>query len=138
MEAKANNHRGFIGVRAKEILEHLFTNYGEILAQDLVANRVKTGDEWDPNTPFQNLVTKVQEIQEFTTYGGRSIEEVEITNVLYTVIYNTEEYCEECKKWSDKAIEYKTWENFQTFFQYAQKKIIKKSQATTQKPVTME
>ena len=44
MEAKANNHRGFIGVRAKEILEHLFTNYGEILAQDLVENRVRMGE----------------------------------------------------------------------------------------------
>ena len=38
---KSNKHRGFTGVRAREILEHLFTNYGEILAQDLVANRLK-------------------------------------------------------------------------------------------------
>ena len=86
MAEKSNKHRGFIGVRAREILEHLFTNYGEILAQDLVANRVKLVEEWDPTTPFQTLVTKVQDIQEFATYGGRSIAEVDITNVIYTVI----------------------------------------------------
>ena len=43
MTEKAKNHRGFTGVRAREILEHIFTNYGEILAQDLVENRVKLG-----------------------------------------------------------------------------------------------
>ena len=82
MAAKANKHRGFTGVREREILEHLFTNYGEILAHDLVANTVKMGEEWDPTTPFQTLVTKVKDIQEFTTDGGRSIEEVDITDVI--------------------------------------------------------
>ena len=56
-----------------------------------------------------------------------------ITNVLYTVIYNTGEYCEECNKCSDKATGDKTWEKLQTFFQDAQRKLRKKSQATTQK-----
>ena len=86
MVAKSNKHRGFTGVRSREILEHLFTNYGEILAQDLVENRVKIGEEWDPTTWFQNLVTKLQDTQEFAIDGGRSIEEVDITDVLYTVI----------------------------------------------------
>ena len=63
MAAKSNKHRGLTGVRAREILEHMFTKYGEKLAQDIVANRVKMGEEWDPTTPFQNLFTKVQDIQ---------------------------------------------------------------------------
>ena len=58
---------------------------------------------------------------------------MDITDVLYTVIYNTGAYYEECNKWSDKAVGDKTWGNFRTFFQYAQRKIRKKSQATTQK-----
>ena len=73
-------------------MDHMFKNYDEILAQNLVANRTKIGEEWDPTTPFQTLVTKVQYIQEFTTDGGRIIEEVEITDVLYTVLYNTGAY----------------------------------------------
>ena len=132
MVEKANKHRGFTGVRAREILERLFTNYGEILAQDLVANRVKMGEKWDPTTLFQTLVTKVQDIQELAKDGGSSIEEVDIIYVLYTLIYNTGVYYEECNKWSDKATGYKTWENFQTFFQDAQRKQLNKSQATTQ------
>ena len=118
---------------AREILDHLFTNYGEILAHVLVENRVKLGEEWDPTTPFQNLVTKLQDIQEFSTDRGRSIAEVDITNVLYMVIYNTGAYYEECKKWSDKSTVEKTWENFQTFFQDAQRKLRKKRQAMKQK-----
>ena len=98
MAAKSNKHRGHTGVRAREILEHLLKNYVEILAQDLVANRMKMGVEWDPTIAFQNLVIKVQDIQEFATDGGRSIEDVDITDVLYTVIYNTGAYYEECNK----------------------------------------
>ena len=103
MAEKSNKHRGLTGVRAREILEHIFTNYGEMLAQDIVANRVKLGEEWDPTTPFQPLVKKLQDIQEFATDRGRSIAEVDITDALYTVIYNTCAYYKESKKWSDKA-----------------------------------
>ena len=53
--------------------------------------------------------------------------------MLYTVIYNTGAYYEECNKWLDKATGDKNWENFQTFFQDAQRKLRKKSQSTTQK-----
>ena len=61
-------------------------------------NSVKLGEEWDPTTPFQILFTKVQDIQEFATYGWRSIEKVDITDVIYTVIYNIGAYYEECNK----------------------------------------
>ena len=74
MAVKANKHKEFTGLKEREILEHLFTNYGEILAQDLVVNRVKMGEESDPTTPFQTLVTKVQDIQEISIDGGRGIE----------------------------------------------------------------
>ena len=53
--------------------------------------------------------------------------------MLYTVIYNTGAYYQDCKKWSYKATGDKTWENFQKFFQDAQRKLCKKSHATTQK-----
>ena len=49
------------------------------------------------------------------------------------MIYNTGAYYEECNKWSDKATGDKTWEKFQRFFRYSQRKLRKKSQATTQK-----
>ena len=93
-----------------------------------MANKVKLGEEWDPTTSSQTLVTKVQDIQEFATYGGRSIAEVDITNVIYTVIYNTGAHYEECNKCSYKATGYKTWENLQTFFPDTQRKLHKKIQ----------
>ena len=43
MAAKGNKHRGLKGLRAREILEHLFTNYGEIMAHYIVTNMVKMG-----------------------------------------------------------------------------------------------
>ena len=58
---------------------------------------------------------------------------MDITDVLYTVIYNIGAYYEECNKWLDKATGYKTWGDFQTFFQDLQRKLCKKSQSTTHK-----
>ena len=102
-------------------------------AQYIVANRVKLGKEWDPTTPFQTLFKKLQDIQEVAKVGGGSIEEVDVIDVVYMVIYNTSAYYKECKIWSDNATGDMTWENFQTFFQDSHRKLLKKSQATTQK-----
>ena len=70
MAEKANKHRELTGVRAREILEHLFTNYGEILAQDIVANRVKLGEEWDPNTLFQTLDKRCKKFKNLQQMEG--------------------------------------------------------------------
>ena len=49
---------------------------------------------------------------------------------MYTLLYNTGRYYEECEKCTDKEVAYKTWDNFQTFFQNSQRKM-KRGQLVT-------
>ena len=52
---------------------------------------------------------------------------MDIADVLYTVMYNKGAYYGECNKLLDKSKGDKTLDHFQTFLQYAQMKIRKKS-----------
>ena len=66
-------NRGFAHLRLRDIFTHLFTEYRQVENQHLVGNRLKLLEPWDANKPFQELVKRVQEIQEFANDGGRTI-----------------------------------------------------------------
>ena len=111
------------GVRVRDIISFLFTNYAEITQQDLIANRQRLTDEWDPNRPFPDLTIRVQEVQEIATDGRRPISDNDAIDAIYTVIYTTRIFFEKCEEWNDKTMADKTWINFQTHFVKAQRKI---------------
>ena len=73
----------------KDIITHLFMEYGHVENQDLVGNCSKLLEPWDVNRPFQELVQRVQEIQEFANDRGRTIADEDIVDTIYTLVYNT-------------------------------------------------
>ena len=84
--------------------------------QDLVGNCSKLSELWDANRPFQELVQGVQEIQEFANDGGRTITNEDTVNTIYTLVYNTGLFYNNCNKWDDKQRDEKTLANFQANF----------------------
>lgn len=58
--------------------------------------------EWDPSRPIFDLIQRVQEIEEFVTDGQRPILEDNIVDAIYTVIYNTGVYFDDCVELEDK------------------------------------
>jgi hypothetical protein len=122
--------RTFNGVRVRDIISFLFTNYAEITQQDLIANRQRLTDEWDPNRPFTDLTTRVQEVQEIATDGRRPISDNDAIDAIYTVIYTTGIFFDACEEWNDKTTADKTWVNFQTHFVKAQRKTRLRQKAT--------
>ena len=95
-------NRGFTHLRVRDIVVHLFMEYGQVENQDLVGNRSKLSEPWDANRPFQELVKRVQEIQKFANDGGRTIFDEDIVNTIYTLVYNTGLVYDDCDKWDDK------------------------------------
>ena len=57
----------------RDIVVHLFMEYGQVENQDLVGNRSKFSEPWDTNRPFQELVQRILEIQDFANDEGRTI-----------------------------------------------------------------
>ena len=70
----------------RDIVTHLLTEYGQVEKQDLVGNRVKLSEPWYANRPFQELVQRVEEIQEFADDGGRTIADEDIVDKIYTLV----------------------------------------------------
>ena len=110
----------------REIVTHLFTDYGQVENQELVGNRAKLSEPWDANRPFHELVQRVQEIQEFANDRGKKIADKYIVDTIYTLVYNTGLFYNDCNKWDEKQWDKKTWAKFQAHFQSAQRKYKRK------------
>ena len=67
----------------RDIVTHLLTEYGQVDNQYLVGKRAKLSE------PFQELVQRVQEIQEFANDGGCTIADKNIVDTIYMLVYNT-------------------------------------------------
>ena len=117
-----NRNQGFAHIRVREIITYLFAEYGQVEYQDLMGNRSKLSDPCDTNFPLQELVQRVQEIQEFATDGGRTITDDNILDKMYTIVYNNGLFYNDCDKCDNKERSDKTWANFQAHLQAEHRK----------------
>ena len=99
--------------------------------QDLVRNFSKLSEPWDANRPFQELVQRVQEVQEFDNDRGRTISDEDTVDTIYMMVYKTGLFYYDCDKWDDKQRDEITWTNFQAHFQAAQQKYNRKQKVAT-------
>ena len=114
----------------RDIVTHLFREYIQVENQDLHGNRAKLSEPWDANRPFQELVQRVQEIQEFEDDRGQMISDEDIVDTIYMLVYNTGLFYDECDKWDEKQRYEKTWEKFLAHFQSAQRKYKRKHKSS--------
>ena len=115
----------------RDIVTYLFTEYEQVENQYLVGNRSNLSEPWDADRPFQELVQRVQEIQEFANDGGRAIADEDIVDTIYTLVYNTGLFYDDCDKWDKNQRYEKTWANFLAHFQAAQRKYKRKQKSST-------
>lgn len=128
--ALRNRHVGFANRSIREILEFLFTNYGNITPMDLKANTDRLNAPWDPSTPFEMLIDQIEECQEVADIGNQPFSHQQIVNAAYTLVYNTGLFFEDCKAWNRKLEADKFWDNFKTHFFEAHREL--RQQQTTQ------
>jgi uncharacterized protein with HEPN domain len=131
LAAQVCPNRGLTHLTTKVVLEQVFSDWGQVTQQDMVANRNRLHEEWDPSRPFSDLIQRVQEIEEYATDGQRPIRENDIVDAIYTVIYNTGVYFDDCVEWDDKPATAKTWPNFKAHFNQAQLRARRRQKATT-------
>ena len=93
-----DRNRGFAHLWVRDIATHLFTEYGQVENQDLVQNRSKLSKPCDANIPFHELVQRVEEIQKFANDGWQAIADKDIFDKIYTLVYNTGLFYDECDK----------------------------------------
>jgi hypothetical protein len=61
---------GFANITAREILDHLFITYGNIMAVDLENNFEQMRRAWCPQQPVKSIFKQIQDFADYSEAGG--------------------------------------------------------------------
>ena len=116
----------------RNLLKHLFENYGNITQLELEDKDTKMRSLWDPNSPFDCLVQQLEDGQDYTNDGGQPYTTDQLLRIAYTLVNKTGLYFEDCKAWNAKPNNEKTWTNFKAHFHRTQRLICDQLRTTKQ------
>ena len=123
MYIKALSHRitGFAQITTRQIIVHLYDNYGKLSPQDLKQNNDNMMTPYDVNTPIETLFEQIEEAVDIASEAGAPYNQNQILNTAYTLIYDTNSFPQTCREWRRLPEANKTWPEFKTMFSEAHK-----------------
>jgi hypothetical protein len=107
---------GFTNISAIDMLDHLFSTYGNITAVDLEINFENMRRAWDPQQPVESLFKQIQDCADYSEAGGILIGHPKQINVGYAKIFATGHFMSACRLWNEKHLIEKTWTQFKSHF----------------------
>jgi hypothetical protein len=110
------NMVGFANISARDILDHLFSTYGNITAVDLEINFEHMRRAWDPQQPVESLFKQIQDCVDYSEAGGVLIGHPQQINIGYAKIFATGHFMSACRRWNEKHLIEKTWTQFKSHF----------------------
>jgi hypothetical protein len=114
-----DNMVGFANISARDMLDHLFSTYGNITAVDLELNFEHMRRAWDPQQPVESLFKQIQDCADYSEVGGILIGNQQQINVGYAKIFATGHFMSACRRWNEKPLAEKTWAQFKAHFSAA-------------------
>jgi hypothetical protein len=84
-----DNMVGFANISARDMLDHLFSTYGNITAMDLEINFEHMRQAWDPQQPVEALFKHIQDCADYSEAGGFLIGHPQQINVGYANIFSS-------------------------------------------------
>jgi hypothetical protein len=93
-----DNMVGFANISARDMLDHLFSTYGNIAAVDLEINFEHMRRAWDPQQPVESLFKQIQDCAEYYEAGGVIIGHPQQINVGYAKIFATRHFMSACRR----------------------------------------
>jgi hypothetical protein len=107
---------GFANISARDMLDHLFTTYGNITAVDLENNFEHMRQAWDPQQPAESLFKQIQDFADYSEAGGFLIGHPQNINVGYAKMFATGHFISACRRWNENPLAEKTWAQFKAHF----------------------
>jgi hypothetical protein len=111
-----DNMVGFANISARDMLDHLFSTYGNITVVDLEINFENMRRAWDPQQPVESLFKRIQYCADYYEAGGVLIGHPQKINVGYAKIFSTCHFMSACRRWKEKHHIEKTWTQFKSHF----------------------
>jgi hypothetical protein len=106
----------YANISSRDMLDHLFENYGKITAVDLEINFEHMRRAWDPQQPVETLFKQIQDCADYSEAGGIPIGPSQQINVGYAKIFATGHFMSACRRWNEKPAANKTWTHFKSHF----------------------
>ena len=110
---------GYANVTPLQMIEHLYTEYGELTPQDISNNRTALKADYDPNTTMVSYFYKIREIRNIAVRAGNPISENDLIAELYLVMARTGIFDKTIDEWDELTAVDKTWARFQSHFKTA-------------------
>jgi hypothetical protein len=110
---------GFANISARDMLDHLFTTYGDITAVDLENNFEHMRRACDPQQPVESLFKQIQECADYYEAGVVLVGHTQQINIVYANIFATGHFMSACCRWNEKTLSEKTWAQFKAHFSAA-------------------
>jgi hypothetical protein len=95
-----DNMVGFANISARDMLDHLFSTYGNITAVDLEINFEHIRRAWDLQQPVEALFKQIQDCADYSEAGGVLIGHPQKINIRYAKIFSTGQFMSACRRWN--------------------------------------
>ena len=69
---------------------------------------------WDPSAPFEVLIDQIENAQEIAQDAVQPYTQAQILNNALHIVIQTGVFVKDCKEWTKKPQQEKTWVNFKT------------------------
>ena len=107
-----NRYTGYASLTTKQLLEHLYAQYGAIVLVNLLDGEDGMKAPYDASMPIEVLFDQIEDGIEFAENASDPYTATKILRIAYNVIYKTGQFNLECYKCAQKAARDKTWEKF--------------------------
>ncbi len=103
------------------VIQHLQTTYGQITAEDLLANREQLKAPWQPETEMEHFFDNIENCVAYAAKGQDPISTRNAVEAGVATLKKTGQYGFTLREWSREALVDQTYDNFKLFFTEAEK-----------------
>ena len=112
---------GFAEVTARQMLEHLFKNFGEIDHEEIEAARARLSIPWNPDEPIEDLFHRIAQVRRLCQDAGDPMSEATALTLTMSMFERANLFRPYCREWHDLTKANKTMERFKRHFRNAAK-----------------
>jgi hypothetical protein len=118
-ELNQGGNMGYHNSGPRELMDHLWQNYGTITSAQMTANNEAIEQPWNTSLPVESVFTQLNDAIVFSTAGGDTITDASAIRTGYKIIEQTGLFTRKCTDWRDKDEPNKTMQAFQAHFRKA-------------------
>jgi hypothetical protein len=107
-----NKYTGYLGVTARDLIDHLLDRYGKITPADIVACKQRINEPIDASQPIDVYFQKIDDCIQYADDGQVAFTTAKIFQTTYHAISTSGFYNDACKEWRKKPSGDKNWRNF--------------------------